>query len=453
MYLRELRIRNLKLLRDFSLSFTNERGEPRMWTVIVGENGTCKTSILQAVALAAAGARHVNALAGNAVALRDRRPPPTDPPLMEVEATFGLSAAWRQTRWYPGDPGSTTETADLRVNSNVKLPIEAKDLVGVSAYVDAEAGAVDPIVEARSQDAPLWFVAGYGVHRMLPRSPEMQPDLARPSIDRLRPLFQPVDLIGTAFANILPRDKAQAYGRVLKKALFGAADLLPGFEDMELRGQGGIAHARSLQESHRFVQSLPGGKLKLAASWLSHGYQSTIAWIADLVGHILWEAKPDDDMAPDEMEGLVLIDEIDLHLHPSWQRMLIPALKQTFPRLQFVVTTHSPLTLVGLRPDQDEIVRLDIDPSSGDVRVLDLKQGQPHEPDPRLMTGTEIYQEYFGIEKFHPARLGELLRRHRYLAADPNRGAEQDGELTRIEEELRQEGVEPDFPRVPRVRS
>lgn len=449
MYLRELHIRNLKLLRDFSLSFTNERGEPRMWTVIVGENGTCKTSILQSVALAAAGARHVNALAGNALALRDRRP--SSSPLMEVEATFGLSTAWQKWRWYPGDPEPLSETVDLCVGSNVKLPAEGKDLVGVSAYVNTQAGMVDPIVEARSKDAPLWFVAGYGVHRMLPRNPEMQPDLARPSIDRLRPLFQPVDLIGTAFANILPREKAQAYGRVLKKALFGAPDLLPGFDDMELRGQGGIAHARSLQESHRFVQSLPSGKLKLAASWLSHGYQSTIAWIADLIGHILWEAKPADDMAPEEMEGLVLIDEIDLHLHPSWQRMLIPALKQTFPRLQFIVTTHSPLTLVGLRPDQDEIVRLDIDPSSGDVKVLDLKQGQPHEPDPRLMTGTEIYQEYFGIERFYPTHLGELLRRHRYLAADPTRSDAQDEELGRIEEQLRQEGVEPDFPREPRV--
>ena len=43
------------------------------------------------------------------------------------------------------------------------------------------------------------------------------------------------------------------------------------------------------------------------------------------------------------MQGIVLIDEIDLHLHPRWQRIIVPALLEAFPKLQFVATTHSPL--------------------------------------------------------------------------------------------------------------
>src|SRR5690606_37475335 len=52
----------------------------------------------------------------------------------------------------------------------------------------------------------------------------------------------------------------------------------------------------------------------LPATWLSHGYQSTIAWVADVVGHIMWEAERKDIRAA-EMEGIVLVDELDAHLH------------------------------------------------------------------------------------------------------------------------------------------
>lgn len=48
---------------------------------------------------------------------------------------------------------------------------------------------------------------------------------------------------------------------------------------------------------------------------------------------------------PCEGEGVVLIDEIDLHLHPSWQRQIVPALKRTFPHVQFIITTNSPQVL------------------------------------------------------------------------------------------------------------
>lgn len=63
MYIEHLHIQNLKLLRDFELDFVDADGEPRMWTVIIGPNGTGKTSILQAIALTAAGSLQVNGLA------------------------------------------------------------------------------------------------------------------------------------------------------------------------------------------------------------------------------------------------------------------------------------------------------------------------------------------------------------------------------------------------------
>jgi len=67
-------------------------------------------------------------------------------------------------------------------------------------------------------------------------------------------------------------------------------------------------------------------------------------------------ANPEKD-DPLQGQGIVIIDEIDLHLHPQWQRRIIPQLRKTFPNIQFIVTTHSPLVLESL--DLDNIIVLD----------------------------------------------------------------------------------------------
>jgi predicted ATP-dependent endonuclease of OLD family len=315
MYLRDLHIRNFKLLRDFKLSFSDESGKPRMWTVILGENGTGKTSILQAIALAAAGERNLSGLGANVSSLPDKRAP-KEP--LQIDAAFSLDARHREQRSYPGLAGKRV-TGEVWIDSKVTLRPGAKTFRAHSLY-RAEKTDEDPIDAARASDEKFWFVAAYGIQRFLPRDPTQRPTLEHASIDRLRPAFQPVDLVGTNFANILRGKKATMYAKVLRQTLFGVEDLLPGFRNLELRGQGGARTAQHIQESHRFIQKLPSGDLKLAASWLSHGYQSTIAWIADLVGQILWEAKATEPLDASEMEGLVLIDEIDLYLHPRWQR-------------------------------------------------------------------------------------------------------------------------------------
>jgi len=76
---------------------------------------------------------------------------------------------------------------------------------------------------------------------------------------------------------------------------------------------------------------------------LSDGERLSLSMVADIT-HRLILANPDLD-APIQGKGIVLIDEIELHLHPAWQRRIVPALEQTFPNIQFVMTTHSPQVL------------------------------------------------------------------------------------------------------------
>ena len=83
------------------------------------------------------------------------------------------------------------------------------------------------------------------------------------------------------------------------------------------------------------------------ASWpeLSDGYHVFIALVADIARRAVMLNEFDGAEAPERVEGVVLIDELDIHLHPRWQRVALPHLRKAFPRLQFVVSTHSPQVL------------------------------------------------------------------------------------------------------------
>lgn len=90
------------------------------------------------------------------------------------------------------------------------------------------------------------------------------------------------------------------------------------------------------------------------ASWseLSDGYHVFIALVADVARRAVMLNGFDGAEAPVRVEGVVLIDELDLHLHPDWQRVALPALREAFPRLQFVVSTHSPQVLSSAKNRQ-----------------------------------------------------------------------------------------------------
>ena len=91
-----------------------------------------------------------------------------------------------------------------------------------------------------------------------------------------------------------------------------------------------------------------------AAPWseLSDGYHVFTALVADVARRAVMLNQFDGAEAPAKVEGVVLIDEIDLHLHPRWQREALPRLRKVFPKLQLIVTTHSPQVLSGVENRQ-----------------------------------------------------------------------------------------------------
>jgi hypothetical protein len=450
MYIQHLKIDHLKRLRDFELDFRNPDGTPRMWTVLIGENGTAKTSILQAIAMATAGSLHVNELAGKLVPhLRDRRQPRST---MTVEGRFGFgaqgSAPQNHRRW--------DGTSPLELVSSVALSAGQSSLIARSRYSAGQPSQErDPLQDARAAPPPAgWLVVGIGTTR-LPPEPGAATDLSRPSISRVRPLMDPrTPLTSTSFLSHFGArsTKARQFSRMLQSVLIGTRLLPDDITRLELRGHGGVTRAADLVEREKFTQRMGDDDVKVPLIAFANGLQSTIGWVAEFLGHALLDS--DESVEPGDIEGLVLLDEIDLYLHPTWQVSLVRALRNIFPKTQFVVTTHSPAMLAACKPE--EIVRMRVDGESGIVdRVAPHPDSGLWEPirkggdptlqeaiDPRMLTGSELYQYYFGLDGVTLRPEGEKVRRYHLLATDPSRREDEEAEVLALRQELIAAGFE-----------
>lgn len=126
----------------------------------------------------------------------------------------------------------------------------------------------------------------------------------------------------------------------------------------------------------------PDGHIQSFAT-LSEGVRNMVAMVAD----IAWRAAVLNPQYGSEAhlltEGVVLIDEIDLHLHPAWQRRVVGDLRRTFPKIQFIVTTHSPQIVASVSRSQ--------------IRLLDRNQLLVEEPYVEGRNSNEILEDVFGV--------------------------------------------------------
>lgn len=103
---------------------------------------------------------------------------------------------------------------------------------------------------------------------------------------------------------------------------------------------------------------------------LSDGYRMTLAMVMDIARRMA-QANPDKKNIL-ESEAIVLIDEVDLHLHPKWQQTILPDLMRTFPNVQFIVTTHSPQVLSTIH--RESIRVLGKDSNGHDVALMPIAE-------------------------------------------------------------------------------
>jgi predicted ATP-binding protein involved in virulence len=143
-----------------------------------------------------------------------------------------------------------------------------------------------------------------------------------------------------------------------------------GWHSLEYR-----ASERALVLSHP-VQGL------IPVSRLSDGIRGVVALVADIAARCVQLNPAFGAEAPQKTGGVVLIDEIDLHLHPRWQQVILPLLRSAFPKLQFVVTTHSPQVLSSVH--------------ASEIRVLSQGASVPRGGGPAAWTALPPGDESYG---------------------------------------------------------
>ena len=135
----------------------------------------------------------------------------------------------------------------------------------------------------------------------------------------------------------------------------------------------------------------------LPFNMLSDGTRNFFAIVADIAYKCVTLNPHLQEYALERTEGIVLIDELDLHLHPEWQRKIVHVLKNTFPSIQFIASTHSPFLIQETGPEQLIILKnsqLDDISSANNLSIEDIAEDIQHVENPQW---SKSRQEMFTI--------------------------------------------------------
>ena len=392
MFLRHLRIQNLRSIQALDLSF-EAGGTGRKWTYLLGENGTGKSSVLRSVALALAGSDSAAELVG-------------DP---NEWIRLGSDEARIEVRY------ANLQSDERHASLSFERGMTALDFA-VRNRPDLE--QIDAAVAKADRN---YFVVGYGVTR--------RPQSSRHSFGETASPFRS------------PRARSTA-------TLFNSEVTLISLEqwamDLEYRrGRTGLAAVRKAldgllpevkfdsidREQRRLMFRTRDGTLPLSA--LSDGYQAMAAWCGDL----LWQVTETfgDYKDPLSARGLLLIDEVDIHLHPLWQRRLVSFLDDMLPNVQVLATTHSPLTVH--QAGQDELYFLRRDDDAG--ATLHAYEGAPN----RVLLPQLLESPLFGLTSLDSPQVQKLREQLRELrgigSTAARRSTRNEKRVREIERELR----------------
>ena len=148
-----------------------------------------------------------------------------------------------------------------------------------------------------------------------------------------------------------------------------------------------------------------GKKEKLKFTQLSDGYRNIVALAADIAFRAIQLNPHLGEEAVVKTPGIVLIDEIDMHLHPNWQKRIVDDLKNTFPNIQFIATTHSPFIVQSLKSEEliilDEQIKKDGEPDMKGIEdVAANEMGVEDVPRSEVFLEMQkVAEEYYALIK------------------------------------------------------
>jgi predicted ATP-binding protein involved in virulence len=148
-----------------------------------------------------------------------------------------------------------------------------------------------------------------------------------------------------------------------------------------------------------YTEKAPDGKIysPLPSEQLASGYRSIIYMVGDMILK-LFDTQPE-VWDPKNLKGIVIIDELDLHFHPKWQKRLPRLLSKIFPRIQFIASTHSPIPVLGA-PGHSVFLKVNRSRSEG-ITIERLGSVEKQLPD--LLPNTLLSSPLFGFQDIFAA--------------------------------------------------
>lgn len=294
-------IQNYKCIKDLAVDCRGADGEIKQWTVLLGENNTGKTNVLRALSYLVVskldfriemGEERMVVGEGTTFAARGH-----ECPFRKVKQ-FVKSILSNGDHW---NSDSRIECAKGTVSYLDLFPYGVNRVPARVALSERESLPYKTLFtsDARLLDLQEWLL-------QLDYSQKSGSEKSQKHLDKMHELLK---------SELFPEIKGFKFGRY------------------ELENDQVSVRFETIDGDMRFDE-------------LGFGYQTTLTWLTDFCKR-MFELYPDAEN-PLQEEAVVLVDEIDLHLHPKWQRDLVPTLSKIFPNVQFIVTTHSPHVLQSM---------------------------------------------------------------------------------------------------------
>ncbi len=251
------------------------------------------------------------------------------------------------------------------------------------------------------------YLLAYGATRLMPQNKITAEDKLGTS--RVANLFDPTVALHNASEWLykLQDDRFEYMVRGLRQILM-------------LRNQDRII--KSSKKNEIIIKHI-GGENNLVE--MSEGYKTVVALATDIM-----QMLEKDNASLDEAKGVVIIDELETHLHPRWKMRIVSSFRAVFPQVQFIVTTHDPLCLRGLRKSEAVLMKRDKD--SHEVNIYsELPSPEGYRVD-QLLTSN-----FFGLHSTIDPKIEDAFDKLYKLLAIKNKTNESEQEIEKLKNELK----------------
>ena len=384
-----LKLTNIGLFSNLDVSFTtgptpgHETPPGVPWTVIFGPNGCGKSTVLRAVATALAGTRGEFAASRMLRAGQDRG-------AIELEMRGGSEPVTMQTLIY-------RDQSRVTVSCTTTSPVEA----GVSLVLGF------PSLRGAPSRNPEGVLAT--------SSPSSEVDdvlpLAEGAVDHRMSNFKQF-LVNTLVDASNPKNtRARSIKALLDELV---REIVPG----NLQSLVPITGA-----PYEIKANTPDGEVPFDE--LSQGMASVFNWIGVLLQRLYDVYPAEGELPPEKRHAVVLVDEIDAHLHPDWQRRLVSLTKVRFPHIQVIATAHSPLLAGSLHENETIVAKRDGE--SGAVTLAALAENLFGKSSQDILTGPafRLSSDRNTVVEGKIGEYMELRASHRLLSGDQKKQLEQ----------------------------